>query len=151
MKRNYRIKGMHCQACAEKIQTRLEAIPGISEVQVKFDPPAAEFTSANPIKIDALNEIAGKIGKYQFIEEQLTSATKPPPEPVQENLFKTYYPIILILGYILLLCLGNQYYSGRLSLSKFMAEFMAGFFCPFPFLSFSIFRGLPMPSPDMIF
>ena len=123
MEQFYEIKGMHCHACIAKIKMALAPIT--TEIEITLNPPRAKLISPTSIPLKQLNETLMTAGDYHFIP--LTTETS---LPAQTEL-KRYYPLLLILLYILAVSLLSQHK---------MHSFMAGFF-----LVFSGFKLLDLP------
>jgi copper chaperone CopZ len=104
----YPLSGLHCGACVRKVTAALQ--PFSSDVQVALAPMQATFTS--PQSSDALAAMQTAlhaVGNYQFTEK--TSNVIATPSYIASQIIaksatpywlSTYYPLLLIAGYILL-------------------------------------------------
>lgn len=122
----YKIKGMHCHSCVDKI--KLALTPIAESVKITLNPPRAQLTSSKIIPTAELNRLLAKVGDYQFA---LISEEKNTTQTDNVAWLKRYYPLILIFLYILSVSLFSQ---------NKMHTFMAGFF-----LIFSGFKLLDLP------
>lgn len=142
MEQAYTLAGMHCSACVGRITTALQ--PFADRVSVSLNPPRAVLsnpnTNATPAAIQAAVMQAGAY--------TITPETRPPssiePSTAQQNDHRnrltTYWPLILIVGYIAIAALAGTPAAGETRLAAWMTNFMAGFF-----LVFSAFKFLNLP------
>ena len=56
------VKGMSCGHCAAAVTKALEALPGVSQVQVDLSSGRVTFTSANPIPPEELARVIKAAG-----------------------------------------------------------------------------------------
>lgn len=129
---SYRIEGMHCQSCVQKITSALEA--HAHSVTVTLNPPRLILESDRALPIDNLNARLSEIGSYQAFPLEQT-AMQNPVDSTNPGFFKLYYPIFLIFAYLSGITLLVQYHHATWNLSAWMSDFMAGFF-----LIFSAFK-----------
>lgn len=129
----YQISGMTCGGCVNRVKQALA--PLAEDVQVTLTPPAVTLT--NPSQdINQLNQTLKTIGKYTLTAElgsNFAPEAKQAPQDAPKSWLATYRPLLLVFAYILLICLGVEYTHGDFSLSRFMPNFMAGFFLCFYF------------------
>ena len=153
----FRIQGMHCDACMERVRTALSSIDGIESVSVSQNPPEAQFMAASTPDIAMINAILlKKAGKYSLTTEtpaetssglgferitferiappaknvQLPSST---PSTPQQSWFQTYKPLVIVVGFILLGTGISLVNAGRWNTMLAMNTFMGGFFIAFSF------------------
>jgi copper chaperone CopZ len=60
------VKGMSCGHCAGAVTKALEAIPGVSQVQVDLAQGKVSFSSANPIPQEELARVIKAAG-YEMV------------------------------------------------------------------------------------
>ena len=142
MTHKYKINGMHCEACAGKIKSRLLKIKEIESADVTLSPPQAIITMSHHINTDELNSVVKEAGKYS-LEEEHTSHTSNSTESlnpfaVQEEkiTISSYKPLILIFAYLLGFVILSEVNRGSFNLMMFMNHFMGGFFLIFSFFKF---------------
>jgi copper chaperone CopZ len=136
MKHIYAVTGMHCQSCVPKIQSALESIPEVTQAKVTFDPPQAEVKMSAHVDLKRLNDaVQAKDSKYRLEEKGVESAQELPPKSL-----KTYWPLILVVAYILLVVGVRLFQNGAWNLDLAMTTFMGAFF-----LGFSFFKFLDLP------
>jgi copper chaperone CopZ len=163
----YQLSGLHCISCVRKVTAALQ--PFASEVHVTLDPMQAVLTGAKASNSDAhlavLQQALSTAGSYLITQKQLSPsasaestaassaaiAATAPATPATSWL-STYYPLLLILAFILggsvLIQVGLHAAAmgepmglfmhlgmGLMTLSagETMRYFMAGFFLVFAF------------------
>jgi copper chaperone CopZ len=140
MKHNYRIIGMHCEACVEKIQNALLSIPDVESAEVTLNPPNASVTMKRHIPTDVLNASAKKAGKYSLEdikEEQKSEPLNPFADPEQtKSKLSTFTPLIIIAIYLIGFVILSELSFGEFRLMHAMNNFMGGFFVIFSFFKF---------------
>lgn len=138
MKFSYRIEGMHCATCVEKIKSALS--PHLKVIDVSLNPPMLQIDANNEPKLNDLNILISRAGKYslQPIEESANSlaATANPSQGLA-----TYFPIFLIATYITGISFLNNFHAYEVNWQGWMNQFMAGFFLVFSAFKFLDIRG----------
>jgi copper chaperone CopZ len=132
MSTTYQLSGMHCGACVAKVKKALEPLAG--DVEVTLSPQRALLTGTQVSVVD-LQSALSAVGKYQI------SALPELEVRSEPSWFQTYYPLLLIVAFILgaslLVQLGTTHVQGLdlspVSVSETMRYFMAGFFLVFAF------------------
>lgn len=137
MDQTFKITGMHCGACVSKVTAALE--PFARGVSVTLDPPRVTLTDASTANLATLQAAISKAGAYTLAPEGNPSGTDTPRE-APTSWLATYYPLLLIVGYIAVVSLaGTESTSGGVDWRAWMMNFMAGFF-----LVFSAFKLLDL-------
>ncbi len=132
----YKISGMTCGGCVNRVQATLEQFAKITTVTL--DPPIATLSDASS-NLESLNQALAAIGKYRLsVIEKLQIPPSNAIELTENNLattswFKTYQPLFLVFAYILLVTLAIEASNGNFVLARWMPHFMAGFFLIFSF------------------
>lgn len=143
MEQIYTLSGMHCGDCVGRITTALQ--PFADSVSVSLNPPRAVLTNAKPnATIAAIQAAVTKAGAYTITPETKTpSHIEPSAEPKNHNdsWLATYWPLILIVGYIAIAALAGTPAAGETRLAAWMTNFMAGFFLVFSAFKFLNLRG----------
>lgn len=130
MKSTYVIEGMHCQSCVSRLTSSLEAVPGVSSVQISLDPPQAEVEAASPPDESSIRQAVTSVGDYRLVAHAPESTA---PQFSERFSVMRYYPLLLIVGFIVFGCAILQTRLSTWSTSEFMADFMGGFFVVFAF------------------
>jgi copper chaperone CopZ len=126
--KSYQITGLTCGNCVAKVQNRLNAHPSITTATVTLIPPAARIQSTVPLSRDDLNRWLAPIGNYQI------AAEKNPSLPAKN--LTTYHPLIVILGYLILVTASVMIANRDWDTMLAMRLFMGGFFITFSFFKF---------------
>ena len=119
MKQQFSIQGMTCGSCAQQVQTALETLPGVSEVEVSHQRGTASLKSNEHIKDAQVMEVLP--AKYT-----LTSDVSSTPSKARQ-----LYPLFLIFGYLV----GATFliHKDAFTLSNALTDFMGLFFIVFSF------------------
>jgi copper chaperone CopZ len=136
----YRVDGMTCNNCSQKVQECLLNIKGVKGVNVNLETHQAEITMEHHIPTGTLQEALNGT-KYIIAEDTHHSSNKVSAGEEDPVTLKTYLPIFLIFGYITLVSLVIQGVNGVFNTEEWMRHFMAGFF-----LVFSFFKLLNIPA-----
>lgn len=131
MKAIYRIEGMHCTSCIDKITFALS--PHVRVIEATFNPPMLQLEAEAPPSLEELNAYLSAAGNYHL---QPVDANKETPKGLW-----TYYPIFLITAYIIGVASINNLHAQGINWLSWMNQFMAGFF-----LIFSAFKLLDIRS-----
>ena len=140
----YHVEGMTCGGCVSAVRRGLEAVPGVRQAEVQLAAPQVRLAAERPVPVD---ELQRAIGHYRIEPVALppppgppaaaSSQAELPPDPS----VGTYRPLIMIVGFILLVTVLAQWpltsFDGRL----WMRHFMAGFFIVFAFFKLLNLRG----------
>lgn len=130
----YKIKGMTCSSCVEKITTRLKALPGVSSVNVSLSEKKADIIADRSIMLKEIQGALADLPKYKvdFYDDVETSSVL----PEQKTFFQTYKPLFTVFAYILVFSIAYQVSRGAFSGHHFMNHIMAGFFVGLSFFKF---------------
>ncbi len=139
MKTTYAIEGMHCQSCVSKLTASLSGLDGVSSVHVSLAPPQAELESELSLDDSAVRDAVSTAGDYHVVDGTAAS----PTEQKTDESFKLlrYYPLLLIVAFIIGGCGILQWRAGSWGGKEFMADFMGGFFVVFSFFKLLNPRG----------
>lgn len=122
---------LRCGACVDSIRPLLDAAPGVTrwsaDVTSPDKPLTVEGDGVSPGQVDGLLRQKG----YQVLGELPTAA--PPAPLLAEAPRQSYFPLLLILGYILGATALVEAASGAFDWMRAMNHFMAGFFLVFSF------------------
>lgn len=121
----YRLGGMNCGNCVQKIQN---ALLGISSAVVTLSPPRLVIDGAQDPGIEVLRQKISAAGNYTIALPARADAIK--------AWATTYYPLLLIVAFIFVCS-----FAGGGGLHGWMTNFMAGFFLVFSFFKLLNLKG----------
>ncbi len=131
----YRITGMHCQSCVNKVRIALS--PFAPQVQVTLQPPEVRLMGApTALSLSQLNLALQQAGQYQ-----LMPSNDAPSDGATRSWLATYRPLLIVFGYIVLTTSLSQINQANFDGMLWMQHFMAMFF-----LVFSFFKMLDIAS-----
>jgi copper chaperone CopZ len=144
MKHTYRIEGVTCNNCVDKVTQLLSGVNGITKVEIA--PTFDTITLHMDTHVDTTvlnNKLSGT--KYKIGDEVGHSIHQPAqlqaePEEKKSTL-RTYAPVLLLFGYIIGATLLLQLVQHHFNWMQWMSHFMGGFF-----LAFSYFKLLDIPA-----
>jgi copper chaperone len=68
MTHKYSVKGMSCSGCVANVRKALEAVPGVTQVEVQQQPGQATVTMESHIDTRILQQAVQQYGKYELSE-----------------------------------------------------------------------------------
>ena len=143
MNQTYDISGMHCGGCTAKVTAALA--PYARDVRVTLDPPRAQLDGATTGDIALLNAALAKAGGYgltpRIVDVAPSAAGKGATDDAYRSWLATYYPLLLIAGYIAMASLAGAGTAGGITWQAWMTNVMAGFFLVFSAFKFLDLRG----------
>lgn len=130
----YKIDGMTCGSCVEKITERLKALPGVSWVNVSLADKKADIIADRSILLKEIQGAIADLPKYKadFYDDVETNSEI----PQQKTFFQTYKPLFTVFAYVFLFSIAYQISRGAFSAHLFMNHIMAGFFIGLSFFKF---------------
>jgi copper chaperone CopZ len=132
------ISGMTCGSCAAKVAARLREHPDIATAEVTAEPPLARITTTTPFSGEALDEWLRPLGKYHVVSSAPDSGAQDAAPP---KTAETYRPLVILLGYLILVVAAAAVAEGHFNLATSMRWFMGGFFIAFSFFKMLDLRG----------
>jgi copper chaperone CopZ len=135
---------MTCAACVGRVTQALKGVSGVEDAVVQLNPPRAEIRTNVSIPDGMLQravELAGPYGLAPITEAAAGSATPATSEFVSDEAKPSFYPLLLVVGYICGVAALSQLARGSWSWHSFMNDFMAGFFLVFSFFKLLDLRG----------
>ena len=134
MKHTYKIEGVTCKSCEEKIKKNLLQLPDIQEIDLSKETKKLVLTMSKHIETHILQ--AALDAKYTISELETQEAMEE-----KSSWFNTYKPVLLIFAYITLISLiaGNSAHHFDFHLT--MRVFMGGFFLTFSFFKMLDLKG----------
>ena len=137
MKNNYSITGMHCQSCVKKLTDALSLVDGVESVEVTLVPPRADVTGSK-FRTSEITEAVASAGDYSVTA---TSSAELASTATRKSMLAIYYPLILIVTFLLAGCAILQFRTDSWDWMIYMADFMGGFFVVFGFFKLLDLRG----------
>lgn len=140
MRFTYHIEGMHCSSCIEKIKSSLSS--HVKVIKVTLNPPVLQIESDKLPQLNELNAHISLAGNYYLkpTSKQIDTRAFLASEKSDNRLW-AYYPIFLIIFYIIgIASLNNIQWQG-INWQGWMSQFMAGFFLVFSAFKFLDIRG----------
>jgi cation transport ATPase len=141
MQFTYKIEGMHCSSCIEKVKSALSS--HVNVVKVTLNPPILKVEAKKPPLLNELNTYLSSAGNYR-LQSIINDKIDPQPLSVSEKNEHTlvvYYPILLIAIYIVGIASINNFHWQKINWQGWMNQFMAGFFLVFSAFKFLDIRG----------
>ncbi len=135
----YKIEGMTCGGCVASVKKQLDESELISETNIQLDFPQAKISFANELEIETLQSIINKAGNYTI--KQNGEESKNMELSIPEKSIHTYKPLLLIVGFILVVSALSQFPFSSFSAMLWMRHFMAGFFIVFSFFKLLNLQG----------
>jgi copper chaperone CopZ len=145
----YSLTGLHCGKCVVRVTQALQ--PFAQDVKVSLDPMQVSFQGLRAgVTLDALQAAVRSAGAYSLEEIRPVAGMEPAQNAINSivnqntesaSWFATYYPLLLILAFILggsILVPFGQHAGHSMGLAAIsggetMRYFMAGFFIVFAF------------------
>ncbi len=128
----YTIEGMHCGKCVARVTQALSALDPTA--LVSLTPPTAQLNISDVVKVQAA--VAGA-GNYQAslanVSTPSLSTTTVLKAPESSFSWTTYYPLLLIFGFLVALSSIEVWRTPNAGWHRWMNDFMAGFFIVFGF------------------
>jgi copper chaperone CopZ len=123
---------LRCEGCVSAIRPHLDGAPGIKSWRADVESPDKVLTvEGDSVNREQVADLLGKAG-YQVLEE-LPAETLPPATPTVTEPKTSYFPLALIVAYILGVVVLVELASGQFNGPRAMTNFMAGFFLVFSF------------------
>lgn len=136
MTHTYSVSSITCSGCIAKVKSQLLIHPDVIGANVQLEFPQATIEMQRHVSIEELQDAIGKDSKYRISETEDTKAAMPNHD-TNMSWFSTYKPLLVIVGYILLVSL----LTGKGNSHETMNYFMAGFFLVFSFFKMLDLKG----------
>jgi copper chaperone CopZ len=132
---------MTCQSCASKVQQALSSIEGVQQVDVNLAAHEATIVMETHIEKEVMNAALKKAGDYSLTMKghEMHAASSTMVEDEEENY--SFKPLLIVLGFILLLTLIAEYNAGSFDWMRAMRNYMGGFFIGFSFFKLLDLKG----------
>lgn len=131
----YKINGMTCNSCVEKVTTQLTQIPGVASAKVDLQSKTADIDSVEPVSLLQLRMALSDLPKYSadYYDDVSTKEAMPTEK---KSLLQTYKPLIVVFTFVVFVSLAFQQTLPHFSDELFMRHIMAGFFIGLSFFKF---------------
>lgn len=132
----YKVTGMTCMSCEQKVHNALMSVDGVEKVEVSKDTGRAVISMSRHLPVAELGAQIKRVGNYSIQEEEGMSQAghsenAEPPAPAS---LRTYTPLIMIFVYLLGAVVIRQLSSPHSWMwMDAMSDFMGGFFVVFSF------------------
>jgi len=140
MTHTYKIEGMTCNSCAQKVKTELQKLPEVLNADIDLNSGTAEIEMKKHISIVELQKALDPLGKYK-ISEDSSDFSHSMMQEESKTWIETYKPLIVIFIYITGISILSLFIESNFSVHNFMNKFMAGFFLVFSFFKFLDLKG----------
>jgi len=148
MQKTYKISGMTCDACVQQVEETLQKVAGVHSVVVDLATEKAEIESEREHTLEELKAYF-KNGKYKILAADAVLEKELSPLPSinkkknnadaqveEKSWLATYKPLLLIFLFISVFSLINELTATEIEWTRWMRNFMAGFFIVFSFFKF---------------
>lgn len=139
MRADYVIDGLHCDACVKSVQQAVSRLSQVASVKVTLQPPRLQLELRQPVDEQVLAKVLQTAGEYRLLRradglEAVSNNSINDAESRQPKAgWRTYYPLLLILAFLILVTLIVQGRQSKFDGVDWMCDFMAGFFLVFAF------------------
>lgn len=128
---------MHCESCVSRISEALSKLPGVQDLEVSLQPQQAAIHSEGRLDRETVRKAIQHVGKYEVLDAVESNGHAPGSQPSMDTLppanAATYYPLLLVLGFLLLATGLLQWRAGVWNVARAMSDFMGCFFVVFAF------------------
>jgi copper chaperone CopZ len=131
----YKITGMTCTSCVDKVKTKLENDPNITSAEISLEKNIAILTMDKFLTTEELQTLLGQ-SKYTIISTAKSQHTEQ-----KQSVLSTYQPLFLIFLFITIITTITATENAQIELMQWMSNFMAGFFIVFSFFKFLDIKG----------
>ncbi|SFD12155.1 heavy metal translocating P-type ATPase [Algibacter pectinivorans] len=141
MKHTYTVTGMTCNGCRTSVETKLNAIDGVTKASVDLETTEAVIEMNRHV---ALKEIQNALPeKYTILEKKASNVfnTASTQAEAEKSELKQLFPLFLIFGYIIAASVLLNYKSW--DTTGFMLDFMGLFYIVFSFFKLLDLKGFP--------
>ncbi len=137
MKHTYKLTGMTCGSCEQKVREAILPLENIISVNPSKEKESIEVEMNEHVPLNKLKEAISLYGnKYKVLADSNSEISMQ-----AKSWFSTYKPILLIFSYIMLVTLIVEFLNGLFVMQRLMAHFMAGFFLVFSFFKLLNLKG----------
>lgn len=136
------VTNLNCARCIAAVKPHLDAVPGLMRWQVDTSTPDKILTVEGPTVLSPTIETAVANAGFRVIRELVPPAEHKPAHAEPEPSAKTsYYPLLLLGLFLVLVVALVEIRAGMLDWSRAMKTFMGAFFLTFAFFKLLDLRG----------
>lgn len=142
MTHTYKITGMTCGGCVSTVESKLNAVSGVTDIKVNLDNSEAEIAMNRHIDIVTLKEaLPDKYALSEKKETNVFTSVNTGLKEVEKSKWRQLKPLFLILAYITVAAflLNNESWN----LGAAMFDFMGLFYVVFSFFKLLDLKGFP--------
>lgn len=134
----FKINGMTCESCAEKVTSALKSNLKTDLISVNLKDNSATVESANKVDLSIIQQALMNLPQYSASEfsESADTGINANISDSSNSIVKTYKPLIILFMYIFFISIGFQIYQGHFEYHLFMNHIMAGFFIGLSYFKF---------------
>jgi len=132
---------MTCKGCEAKVFTILSKVPGVKNVAINLSAGEATIDMDHHISTSVLQSALKDYPKYQLTENGNQHMPQESNEEEQRPWFQVYKPILLVFAYITGATLLIEAINGDFIWTRWLENFMAGFFLTFSFFKLLDLKG----------
>jgi len=139
MEGTFKIEGMTCGGCVSRVKDALDAIPGMTSVEVNLSAGTVKVQSNRAIKMDDVQRALAPLSHYSVVGNESKAEGSANPQTALTRL-QLFWPLILI-GLFLFGVSTCTAWDSTEPVKVGMEVFMGGFFLVFSFFKFLDLRG----------
>ena len=125
---------LRCGACVARVGPLLDAAPGIARWSADVaDPNKVLTVEGDGITAEGVADVIGPAGYHVLGELREEEPVASPPQAPSAEKPTSYFPLLLVLFYLVGLTAALEVASGSFDAMRAMGRFMAGFFIVFSF------------------
>lgn len=140
MTHTYKVTGMTCSSCAEKVKSELEKLPEVIKADINLNSSTATIEMKKHISAEEFQKALNPLLRYKISEDSNDSSHQMMHEE-SRTWFETYKPLIIIFIFIAGISIITARQNNEIHWMKCMNNFMAGFFITFSFFKFLDLKG----------
>ncbi|KAA5826288.1 heavy metal transporter [Algibacter amylolyticus] len=141
MKHTYTVTGMTCNGCRTSVESKLNAIDGVTKASVDLETTEAVIEMNKHIALKKIQNALPE--KYTILEKKASNVfnTASTQVEAEKSELKQLFPLFLIFGYIIVASVLLNYKPW--DASGFMLDFMGLFYIVFSFFKLLDLKGFP--------
>lgn len=129
---------LNCQSCVASVKPHLDKEAAIDSWEVDTSSPDKTLTVSGEQDVEKAAKDAVARAGFLILGKVRTSSPEPAPEP---TLTVTYYPLVLLIGFLLGVVALVEFRIGSFQWERAMQNFMGAFFLTFSFFKLLDIRG----------
>jgi copper chaperone CopZ len=142
MTHTYNISGMTCSGCQAKVYNILSKVPGVKKVAIDLSAGEATIDMDQHISTSTFQSALKDYPNYQLTDNgHQQHMPQVSTEEETKSWFQQYKPIVLVFAYITGATLLVEVVNGGFVWTRWLENFMAGFFLTFSFFKLLDLKG----------